>query len=132
MHTASVRVAVAVGAVYVLVGAAGFAVTGGHDATGHGAQLFGVQVNPLHNLAHLALGALLVAGACRGAAAARQVMLVVGLVFLLLGLVGPLITGTAADLIALNSADDVLHAATSLVLVGSAVVIGRRRLQPAG
>jgi hypothetical protein len=132
MNTASVRVAVVVGAVYVLVGVAGFAVTGGHDVIGHGAHLFGFQVNPLHNVAHLALGALLVAGACRGAPAARQAMLVVGLVFLLLGLVGPVIAGTPADLVALNGADHMLHAVTSLVLIGTAVVAGRRRLQPAG
>jgi hypothetical protein len=130
MNTALVGVAVAVGAVYLLVGAAGFAVTGGHEVTGHGAHLLGFQVNPLHNVAHLALGALLVAGACRGAEAARQAMLVVGMVFLLLGLVAPLIAGTPADLVALHGADHMLHAATSLVLIGSAVVASRRRLQP--
>jgi hypothetical protein len=131
MTTASVRVAVAVGAVYVLAGVAGFALTGAHDATGHGSHLLGFQVNPLHNVAHLALGALLVAGASRGAGAARQAMLVVGLVFLLLGLVGPLIAGSPADLVALNGADHMLHTATSLVLLGCAALAGRRRLHPA-
>jgi hypothetical protein len=131
MDTASARVAAVVGAVYVVVGVAGFAVTGGHDVAGHGSHLLVFQVNPLHTVAHLALGALLVAGAARGEAAARQAMLVVGLVFLLLGVVGPVIAGTPADLVALNGADHLLHAATALVLIGSAILLGRRRVQPA-
>lgn len=130
MGTAIGRVAAAVGVVYVIVGIAGFAVTGTAHPTGHGGHLLVFQVNPLHNVAHVALGALLLIGVGRGAAAARQAMIAVGLVFLLLGLVGPLIAGSPADLVALNGADHLLHVATSLVLIAAAGVLGRR-LQPA-
>ena len=58
-------VATVFGAVYVLVGLLGFAVTGGVGfiATEGGLLLGVFQVNPLHNIAHLLIGAaLLIAG----------------------------------------------------------------------
>ena len=130
METAVSRIAAGVGVVYVLVGLAGFVVTGTGHLTGHGTHLLIFQVNPLHNIAHLALGALLLVGASRGAAAARQAMVAVGSVFLLLGVVGPVIAGSPADLVALNGADHVLHGLTAVVLLLAGVVLGRR-LQPA-
>ena len=56
-------VAFAFGAVFVLVGLAGFVVSSGHHAVGRdGGKLFGLfQVNVVHNLVHLALGAVLLA-----------------------------------------------------------------------
>jgi Domain of unknown function (DUF4383) len=125
MQSTASRIAAAVGVVYILAGVAGFWVTTG-DHGGHATHLLAFQVSPLHNVAHLALGALLVVGATRGAAAARQAMLVVGLVFLLLGLMGPLVMGTPADIVGLNGADHLLHGATALVLIGMAVVVTRR------
>ncbi|MDQ4008107.1 MAG: DUF4383 domain-containing protein [Actinomycetota bacterium] len=130
METAISRIAAGVGVVYVLVGLAGFVVTGAGNLTGHGSHLLVFQVNPLHNIAHLALGALLLVGASRGATAARQAMVAVGLVFLLLGGIGPAIAGTPADLVALNGADHLLHGVTAVVLILSGPVLGRR-LQPA-
>jgi Domain of unknown function (DUF4383) len=129
MHATAGRIAIVVGVVYVLVGVAGFLVTSGQHPAGHATHLLSFQVSPLHNVAHLVLGALLVAGAAQGPAAARQAMLAVGLVFGLLGLVGPLVMGTPADLVGLNGADHLLHGATALVLVGTALVAARR-LQP--
>src|SRR4029453_8756991 len=58
-------VATVFGAVYVLVGLLGFAVTGGVGfiATDGGLLLGIFQVNPLHNVAHILIGAaLLLAG----------------------------------------------------------------------
>jgi hypothetical protein len=130
METAISRTGAGVGVVYVLVGLAGFVATGAGSLTGHGSHLLVFQVNPLHNIAHLALGALLLVGASRGADAARQAMIAVGLVFLLLGAVGPVIAGTPADLVALNGADHLLHALTAVVLILAGIVLGRR-LQPA-
>jgi len=133
MESALSRVAAAMGTVYVLVGIAGFAVTGdqhaGAHAMAHQSHLLWFQVNPMHNIAHLVLGSLLVAGATRGAAAARQAMLVVGSVFLVLSLLGPLIMGTSANLVAVNNADHLLHGLTAVVLLVAAAALGRR-LQP--
>ena len=58
-------VATVFGAVYLVVGALGFAVTGGVGflATDGGLLLGIFAVNPLHNIAHLLIGAALVIAA---------------------------------------------------------------------
>lgn len=55
-------VAFVFGAVFVLVGLAGFVVSGGHHAIGQdGGKLLGLfQVNVVHNLVHLAVGAVMI------------------------------------------------------------------------
>jgi hypothetical protein len=122
MGTTSGRIAAAVGVVYMLVGLAGFAV----DATVHSHHVLVFQVTPFHNVAHLALGALLVVGASRGAESARQAMLVVGSVFLLLSVFGPLIMDMPMDVLGLNGADHLLHGLTAVGLLAAAVLLGRR------
>jgi Domain of unknown function (DUF4383) len=120
------RVAALVGVVYVLVGVAGFATGGSSHGNGRVSHLLVFQVNPLHNAAHLALGALLVVGASRGAEAARQAMFAVGVVLLVLGLAGPLIAGTPANIVALNGADHLLHLASAAVLIPAAALLRSR------
>jgi uncharacterized protein DUF4383 len=122
METAAGRIAGVVGIVYMLVGIGGFVVGAAYSS--HHVLVF--QVTPLHNLAHLALGALLVVGASRGAESARQAMLVVGSVFLLLSVFGPLIMDMPMDVLGLNGADHLLHGATAIGLLGAAVLLGRR------
>lgn len=57
------RFALIFGAVYVLVGAAGFLVTGLHDFAGPmSSTLVIFAVNPLHNIVHLLLGAVWLVG----------------------------------------------------------------------
>ena len=68
------RFALVFGAVYALVGAAGFLVTGLHDFAGPlSSTLVIFAVNPLHNLIHLVLGGVWLAGSRtkRGACAAN-------------------------------------------------------------
>ena len=61
------------------------------------------EVYPLHNIAHLLIGAaLLIAGLTR-AAAAKAVNITVGAVYLLLGIVGFFLVGTGANILALNT-----------------------------
>jgi hypothetical protein len=113
-------VATIFGAVYLLVGLLGFAVTGGVGfISTQGGLLLGIfAVNPLHNIAHLLIGgALLVAGLV-GARAAKTVNTVVGAAYLLLGIVGFFLAGTAANILALNTADHFLHLASAIVLLG--------------
>jgi hypothetical protein len=72
---ANVVVGYVFGTVYLLVGLLGFTVSGGHDSAGmDGGTLLGLfMVNPLHNVAHLLIGALLVLAATRGEAVSGRV-----------------------------------------------------------
>ena len=113
-------VATIFGAVYLLVGLLGFAFTGGVGFVAtQGGLLLGIfEVNPLHNVAHLLIGAaLLIAGLTR-AAAAKAVNTTVGAVYLLLGIVGFFLVGTGANILALNTPDHFLHLASAIVLLG--------------
>ncbi|MET4637413.1 DUF4383 domain-containing protein [Mycetocola sp. 2940] len=108
------------GGVYILVGLLGFAVTGGVGfiAT-EGNLLLGLfAVNPLHNIAHLLIGAALLIAGLSNVAAAKSVNTVVGAVYLLLGIVGFFLVGTALNILALNTADHFLHLASAIVLLG--------------
>ena len=113
-------VATIFGAVYLLVGLLGFAVTGGVGfvATKGGLLLGIFEVNPLHNIAHLLIGAaLLIAGLTR-VAAAKAVNTTIGAVYLLLGIVGFFLVGTGANILALNTPDHFLHLVSAIVLLG--------------
>ena len=113
-------VATVFGAVYVLVGLLGFAVTGGVGfiATEGGLLLGVFQVNPLHNVAHLLIGAALLIAGFVGVSAAKAVNSIVGGAYLLLGIVGFFLAGTSANILALNTADHFLHLASAIVLLG--------------
>ncbi|HEV7756450.1 MAG TPA: DUF4383 domain-containing protein [Mycobacteriales bacterium] len=107
------------GAVYLLVGLAGFAVTGGVGfAATEGKALILFDVNPLHNIVHLLIGALLLFGAVRGVATAKGVNTLVGAVYLLVGLLGLFLLDSSANILALNGADNVLHLASAILLLG--------------
>ena len=113
-------VATIFGAVYILVGLLGFAVTGGVGflATEGGLLLGIFMVNPLHNIAHLLIGAALLIGGLVSARAAKTVNIVVGAAYLLLGIVGFFLVGTALNILALNTFDHFLHLASAIVLLG--------------
>lgn len=113
-------VATVFGAVYVLVGLLGFAVTGGVGFVAtEGGLLLGIfEVNPLHNIAHLLIGGALLIAGLANARAAKVTNTVVGAAYLLLGIVGFFIADTGANILALNTADHFLHLASALVLLG--------------
>jgi len=120
-------VAVIFGAVYLLVGLLGFAVTGGVGfiATDGGLLLGIFEVNPLHNIAHLLIGAALLIAGLASVRAAKGVNITVGAVYLLLGIVGFFLVGTAANILALNTADHFLHLASAIVLLGVGLAADR-------
>ncbi|WP_022892649.1 DUF4383 domain-containing protein [Agromyces subbeticus] len=120
-------VAVIFGAVYLLVGLLGFAVTGGVGfvATEGGLVLGLFEVNPLANVVHLLIGAAFLIGGIVSAAAAKAVNGTVGATYLLLGIVGFFIADTAANILALNTADHFLHLASAILLLG--VALGTER-----
>lgn len=94
-----------------------------------GGLLLGIfAVNPLHNIAHLLIGAALLVAGLANARAAKGVNTTVGAVYLLLGIVGFFLVGTAANILALNTADHFLHLASAVVLLG--VGLGTERNVP--
>ena len=108
------------GIVFLLVGALGFAVTGGVGfAEQDGNTLLGFEVNPLHNIVHLLVGAVLLLGATRGVAAARSANIAIGGTYLVVGIIGLFILDSSANILALNSADNVLHLVSAVALLGA-------------
>ncbi len=113
-------VALVFGVIYLLVGLIGFLVTGfrGFAAT-RGDNLLGIfEINPLHNIVHLLVGAFLLSAALKGIAAARSANITVGAVYLVVGILGFFINNTNLDILALNTADHFLHLASAAVLLG--------------
>jgi hypothetical protein len=131
MQTPARTFAGAFGAVYLLVGLAGFAVTGfdGWLATDSGEQLILFELNPLRNVVHLAIGGALLTAAARPGAA-RLVATVVGATYAVVGAIGFFAVGTAWNILSLNHADNWLHIATA-VLALAAVSLEDDRV-PAG
>jgi uncharacterized protein DUF4383 len=103
--------ALAFGAVYVLIGILGFI-----TPLVPGGKLLGIfGINPLHNIIHLAIGALFVLGST-SAAMAKTINLIVGVVYLLVGVLG-LFSVVVPGLIANNGPDTALHLATGALAV---------------
>ena len=111
--TPAQRFAAAFGVVYLLVGIAGFALTGVTDFSDHNhATLLIFAVNPLHNVIHLVLGIAWLAAAPRHQAA-RLANLAIGVVLGLvtvLGFVG--VTGMLG-MSGFADPDNFLHLATA-------------------
>jgi len=124
----STLVALAFGAVFVLVGLAGFFVTGGHHAVGQdGGKLLGLfQVNVVHNLVHLVVGAVMIGAAISGVRAAKAVNLVFGAVYLVVFVFGLFALGHVLNFLALNGADNGLHLALGAVLLAAGLTLDRR------
>src|ERR687894_254209 len=126
--------AMVVGAVFLLVGIAGFipGITTNYDQlqfAGHqsGALLLGVfQVSILHNIVHLLFGVAGLAMA-RTATGARNYLIGGGVIYAVLWLYGMLIGDTApANFVPVNMADDWLHLVPAIGMIGLGVLLGRR------
>jgi hypothetical protein len=114
-------IAAVLGAGYLLLGGLGFTTTAGLDfATPVGAPFLGaLQVNGLQNTVHLVLGAVLLAVAFVSVPVARVANRAVGTVFLLLGLAGLFLAGGPFNVLAINAGDNVLHFASSVLLLAA-------------
>ena len=116
------------GAVYVLVGLLGFfwvndvPFAGPGDGTNAILGIF--EVNPLHNIVHLLIGAALLIAGAGTAASARAANSTIGAVYLLLGVVGCFLTApdggrSPINFLSLNVPDHILHLATALLLLAT-------------
>ncbi|MEE1930103.1 DUF4383 domain-containing protein [Streptomyces sp. TRM 70351] len=130
------QAALAVGAVFLLVGILGFipGITTDYDTlqfAGHHseAKLLGVfQVSVLHNIVHLLFGVLGLAMA-KTAVAARAYLVFGGVVYLLLLIYGLVIEhDSAANFVPLNNADNWLHLILGVGMIALGVLLSRRTL----
>lgn len=127
--------AAVVGAIFLVVGTAGFIpgittnLYDGLDFAGHDghAELLGVfDVSVLHNLVHVAFG---LAGLtlARTAPSARTFLIGGGVIYLVLWLYGLLIDRHSdANFVPLDNADNWLHFALGIGMIGLGIVLGRR------
>lgn len=108
------------GAVYLLVGLLGFTATSGVGffATQGGLLLGIFEVNAFHNVAHLLIGAALLIAGLSSVTASRATNTTIGAAYLLLGIVGLFIVNSSLNILAINTADNVLHFASAIVLLG--------------
>ena len=126
------NVSVGFGLVYVLVGVVGFFLTGFRGfASPTGPLLFGFMINPLHNLVHVLVGAVLIAGGLAAVGVSKLVNTVVGAVYLLVFAVGLALQGSTANVLALNVADHGLHLVSAVLLVSIGVAADRSTTPPA-
>jgi hypothetical protein len=128
-------VALAVAAVFLLVGVLGFipGITSSYDemqfaGDASGAMLLGLfQVSILHNIVHLLFGAVGV-GLARTDPGARSFLLVGGAIYLLLWVYGLAVgSESAANFVPLNTADDWLHFVLGAGMMGAGFALGARR-----
>ncbi|MGF9664111.1 DUF4383 domain-containing protein [Arthrobacter crystallopoietes] len=131
------KAALAVGAVFLLVGILGFipGITSNYDqlgAAGHHSEalLLGVfQVSILHNIVHLLFGAAGIAVA-RSISGSRNYLIWGGAIYLVLWLYGLFINkDSAANFVPVNTADDWLHfvLGVGMILLGVVLTRDRRR-----
>jgi hypothetical protein len=122
-----------VGATFLLVGIAGFipGVTTDFDSmefAGYesGSELLGIfQVSVLHNIVHLLFGALGIY-ASRTAKASTLYLVGGGAVYLVLTLYGAVVDRVSdANFVPLNTADNWLHLALGLGMIGLGLAFGR-------
>ena len=114
-------IALVFGVTYTVVGVAGFFVIDYDRYAGKvGEPLIIFDVNFLHNIVHLLVGLGLIV-ASRRTATARATNFAIGVAYLALGALGPVINDTALDVFGLNGPDHLLHLGSGALLVAVAL-----------
>ena len=120
MRVAARVTAYVLGVAFVLAGVFGFVETGfsGWLAADTDAYLTWLRLNPMHNLAHVVLGAVLLVGASGSERAARAWAGVVGLLYVGVAAYGFVLVGEPSwNVLALNTVDNWFHLVTGLALL---------------
>ncbi len=114
------------GVVFVLVGILGFIPNPivGPNAVFH--------TNAVHNLVHLIIGVFLIIGGTQSEAAASKFLVIFGVVYLLVAILGFFSVdaggkGMLLGLVAINVADNWLHIVLAIVLIGAGLMAGKAR-----
>src|SRR5918999_867818 len=104
------------GVVYLLVGVAGFFVTGFDNFASetYDDKLLVFPVNPLHNIVHILVGAMWIGGS-RTHASAKSVNLLIGVVYVLTAILGFAGVLTFLAIEDVGSADNWLHLVSGLL-----------------
>jgi hypothetical protein len=116
-------VALAFGAIYLLIGIIGFFITGFDDFFAHNTNetLLGFEINGMHNVVHILIG---VAGLvlAKNLAGARTYGWLLAVGYGAAFIYGLIALGKDWDFLSLNGADNVLHLLTAVV--GLAIALG--------
>jgi len=122
-------VGIAGGAAYVAVGALAFLVTTdvAFASTEGGIFVTLLEVNPLQNLVHIALGLVLLAAGIAGHRSAVATNTIIGVVTFALGFYGLFAIDAPTNYLALNTWGNALHFGSAAVLV--AVGLGADRAE---
>jgi hypothetical protein len=122
------------GVVYLLIGIVGFAVTGFDDFASeiYDEKLLVFPLNPLHNLVHIAIGAVWLY-ASKDHATAKSVNTIIGVAYLLVGVLGLLGVLNFLAIEDAGSADNYLHLASGALSLyfGTAGASAPSRSRPA-
>jgi hypothetical protein len=109
------------GVVYVIDGVYGFFLTSGTGfmATSGPKIIDLFETNPLHNIVHVVVGLALLITGLIGVRTAKVTNSTLGALFLLVGVVGLLLSSgnNPLNILAINGADNVLNFATAVVLL---------------
>ena len=122
--------ALIIGAVYLLVGLAGFLVTGfdGFTEHDHSQTLLGFAVNPLHNIVHILIGILGIA-LWKRSDSARTFGWILFVVYGATFIYGLIVANNEdANFLNINGADNVLHILSALA--GLAIALWPRSKDP--
>ena len=122
--------ALAFGAIYLLVGIVGFFVTGFDDFFAHNTEekLLIFEINGMHNVVHIVIG---IAGLLlsRTLAGARTYGWLLAIGYGAAFIYGLIAIGETWDFLSINAADNVLHIATALVGLVIALVPVREAVE---
>ena len=122
--------ATTIGVLYVIIGVFGVASTNNATLFGkQGGYLFNLfEVNISSNALHVLIGLGLIIAGASSTSAARRLNTIIGVILLVLGVIGFPLLNNDANIFAVNIATNILHLATAVLLLLTA--LGAERPAP--
>jgi len=90
------------------------------------------EVDGIHNVVHLLSGVIALGAAASGESYARLYLIVFGIVYGLVTVLGFVMVDNVLGLITVNTADNYLHAAIAIVCLGVGLGSGKKTASPNG